>query len=222
LGSHFTTRKLLAGIANPDYSNYILTEDIRQLDIIVSKIFLKLGEELTMAARECLILKDLQMAIQMEKDGKKFYEDAAQKAKSDGTKEIFTYLAKGEVYHIQRIEEIYGALQKNPSWTEAMCEFSPPQEDPKIFSAALAKGNMGTGDADDLKALDIGLKMEQQSIDFYQRLAKQAQDPMERRFLLSLVNEERGHYYYLVDYRNYLVDPADWYYIKEMGNVDGA
>ncbi len=175
-----------------------------------------------MAGRECLILKDLQVAIEMEKDGKKFYEEAAQKAKNKGTEDIFKYLAKGEVYHIQRIEEIYAVLEKDPSWTESMCEFSPPKEDPKIFSAALAQGNMGTGDADDLKALDIGLKMEQKSIDFYQRLAKQAQDPMERRFLMSLVNEERGHYYFLVDYRNYLVDPADWYYIKEMGHVDGA
>jgi rubrerythrin len=103
-----------------------------------------------------------------------------------------------------------------------MCEFSPPAEDSKIFSAALAKGNMGTGDANDLKALEIGMKMETKSIEFYQKLAKQAQDPMERRFLMSLVNEERGHYNFLADYRNYLVDPADWYYIKEMGHVDGA
>ena len=74
-------------------------------------------------------------------------------------------------------------------------------EDSKIFSAALAKGNMGTGEADDLKALEIGMKMETKSIEFYQRLAKQAHDPMERRFLISLVNQERGHYNYLADYR---------------------
>jgi rubrerythrin len=181
-----------------------------------------MSEGVTMAAKECLILNDLKTAIQMEQDGKKFYEEAAQKAKNEGTAEIFRYLAKGEVYHILRIEEIYEALEKAPTWTESMCEFSPPTEDPKIFSAALAKGNMGTGDANDLKALEIGMQMETKSIEFYQRLAKQAQDPMERRFLLSLVNEERGHYNYLVDYRNFLLDPADWYYIKEMGHVDGA
>jgi rubrerythrin len=125
----------------------------------------------------------------MEQDGKKFYEEAAQKAKSEGTAEIFRFLAKGEVYHILRIQEIYDALEKNPTWTEAMCEFSPPVEDPKIFSAALAKGNMGTGDLDDLKALELGITMEARSIEFYQRLAKQATDPKERRFLLSLINE---------------------------------
>jgi rubrerythrin len=175
-----------------------------------------------MAANECLILNDLKTAIQMEQDGKKFYEEAAQKAKSEGTAEIFKFLAKGEVYHILRIEEIYEALEKSPTWTEAMCEFNPPAEDPRIFSEALAKGNMGTGDVDDLKALEIGIKMETKSIEFYQRLAKQAKDAKERRFLLSLINEERGHYNYLVDYRNYLLDPADWYYVKEMGHVDGA
>ncbi len=175
-----------------------------------------------MAATECLILSDLRTAIQMEEDGKKFYEEAARRAKDEGTKEIFTYLANGEVYHIKRIQEIYDALEKDPHWQESMCEFSPPAEDPKIFSAALAKGNMGAGDANDLQALELGMQMESKSIEFYQRLARQAKDPKERRFLLSLVNEERGHYNFLADYRNYLVDPADWYFIKEMGHVDGA
>lgn len=175
-----------------------------------------------MAATECLILNDLRTAIQMEQDGRKFYEEAARQARDAGTKEIFTYLANGEVYHINRIQEIYDALEKDPHWQESMCEFKPPAEDPQIFSAALAKGNMAAGDTDDLKALEIGMQMEAKSIEFYQRLARQAQDPRERRFLLSLVNEERGHYNFLADYRNYLVDPADWYFVKEMGHVDGA
>jgi rubrerythrin len=175
-----------------------------------------------MAAKECLILNDLKTAIQMEQDGKKFYEEAAQKAKSQGTAEIFQYLAKGEVYHILKIEEIYEALEKDPNWTESMCEFNPSAEDPKIFSAALAKGNMGAGDADDIKALEVGIQMETKSIEFYQRLAKQAHDDKERRFLMSLINEERGHYNNLIDYRNFLIDPADWYYVHEGQNVDGA
>jgi rubrerythrin len=175
-----------------------------------------------MAAKECLILNDLKTAIQMEQDGKKFYEEAAQKAKSQGTAEIFQYLAKGEVYHILKIEEIYEALEKDPNWTESMCEFNASAEDPKIFSAALAKGNMGAGDADDIKALEVGIQMETKSIEFYQRLARQAHDDKERRFLMSLINEERGHYNNLIDYRNFLIDPADWYYIHEGQNVDGA
>ncbi|AEB09388.1 ferritin-like domain-containing protein [Desulfobacca acetoxidans] len=175
-----------------------------------------------MAVRECLILKDLQIAIQMEQDGKKYYDQAAYNAKSEGVRAIFSHLAIGEVYHIQRIQEIYDALEKDPTWTEDMCEFNPPAADASFFADAMAKAEMAAGDADDLKALDIGLSMEQKSIEFYQNLAKQAQDPKERRFLLSLVNEERGHYYYLMDYRNYLADPADWYFIKEMGHVDGG
>ncbi len=175
-----------------------------------------------MAAKECLILNDLKTAIQMEKDGKQFYDEAAQKAKSEGTAEIFKYLANGEIYHILKIEEIYDALEKDPTWTETMCEFNPPTEDPRIFSNALAKGNMGAGAADDIKALEIGIKMETRSIEFYQRLARQAQDDKERRFLMSLINEERGHYNHLVDYRNFLIDPADWYYVHEMQHVDGA
>jgi rubrerythrin len=70
--------------------------------------------------------------------------------------------------------------------------------------------------------LEVGIQMETKSIEFYQRLARQAHDDKERRFLMSLINEERGHYNNLIDYRNFLIDPADWYYVHEGQHVDGA
>ncbi len=170
----------------------------------------------------CLVVQAMKDAVKMEEDGLEFYQQAAQGAKSAGTRDIFEYLAASEKYHIRKIREIYERLEKDPTWNEGMCSWVQPHQQPNVFTEAMAKATAGKGDEGDLKALEVGISMEEKSIAFYQKLAQAAGDPLERRLFLSLVNEERGHYNNLVDYRNFLIDPADWYYVKEMGHVDGA
>ena len=175
-----------------------------------------------MAPSSSLMIKALKDAVQMEIDGQKFYQQSAQAAKTPGTREIFDYLAVQEKYHIQKIQEIYQALEKDPQWSEALASFAPPHHQPNVFAELLKKGAMGQGDAGDLQALQTGMQLEEKSIAYYNKLAREAADPLERRFFLSLVNEERGHYLALLDFHNYLADPADWFYISQMGHVDGA
>jgi rubrerythrin len=170
----------------------------------------------------CQIVQALKDAVQMEIDGQKFYEKAALAAANPGTKEIFDYLAESEKYHIVKIQEIYQALEKDKSLNESLCAFVQPYQRPNVFSEILARAPMGQSDANDMEAINRGIEMEEKSIDYYVKLAKESKDPFERRFLLSLVNEERGHYLFLVDYRNFLTDPADWYHITERQMVDGA
>jgi len=170
----------------------------------------------------CLVVQAMKDAVKMEEDGLTFYQKAAQAAKTPGTREIFDYLAESEKYHIKRIRELYERLEKDPTWTEGMCAWVQPHQRPNVFTEAMAQASAGQGEAEDIKALEVGIAMEEKSIAYYQKLAQAATDPLERRLFLSLVNEERGHYNALVDYRNYLIDPADWYYVKEMGHVDGA
>jgi rubrerythrin len=87
---------------------------------------------------------------------------------------------------------------------------------------AMTQTEQGVGGKDDLEALKTGLKMEQCSIDYYTKLAKETPIPLARRFFMSLAHEERGHYLMLLDMHNYLTDPADWFYVTEMSMVDGA
>lgn len=168
------------------------------------------------------LLKALKDAIQMEVDGRQFYLEAAKKVKSEGVREILDYLAESEVYHIKKFNEIYQSLQKDPSWTETLAEFKPPHSEPYVCVMAMSKEDQGVGGKDDLEALRTGLKMEQCAIDYYTKLAKETPIPLARRFFMSLAHEERGHYLMLLDMHNYLTDPADWFYVTEMGHVDGA
>ncbi|HZE21640.1 MAG TPA: ferritin family protein [Desulfobaccales bacterium] len=168
------------------------------------------------------MLKALEDAIQMEVEGRQFYLEAAKKVKSPGVREIMEYLAESEKYHIEKFKEIYQNLSKDPSWTETMAAFTPPKHEPYVCVMAMTKDKQGTGGKDDLEALKTGIKMEECSIDKYTKLARETNNPLARRFFMSVAHEERGHYLTLMDMHNYLTLPEDWFYVQQMGMVDGA
>jgi rubrerythrin len=168
------------------------------------------------------MLRALQDAVQMELEGRQFYLEAAKKVKSAGVRDILEYLAESEKYHIQKFNEIYRDLEKDPAWTEPMAAFKPPKHEPYVCVLAMAKEDQASGGKDDLQALRTGIKMEECSIDYYTKLAKETNNPLARRFFMSVAHEERGHYLMLMDMHNYLSLPEDWFYVKQMGHVDGA
>ena len=167
------------------------------------------------------LLKALKDAVQMELEGRQFYLEAAKKVKSEGVREIMEYLAESENYHIRKFNEIYQSLEKDPAWTESMAAFTPPKHEPYVCVMAMTKDTQGAGGNDDLQALRTGIKMEECSIDYYTKMAKEIVNPLARRFFMSVAHEERAHYLALMDMHNYLSDPADWFYVKQMGHVDG-
>jgi rubrerythrin len=168
------------------------------------------------------MLQALKDAVQMELEGRQFYLEAAKKVTSAGVREILEYLADSEKYHIEKFNQIYLSLQKDPAWTEALAAFQPPKHEPYVCVLAMAKEEQGSGGQDDLAALRTGIKMEECSIDYYTKLARETKIPLARRFFMSVAHEERGHYLILMDMHNYLSLPEDWFYVKEMGHVDGA
>ena len=167
------------------------------------------------------LLQALKDAVQMELEGREFYLQAARKVKSAGVRGIMEYLAETEKYHIEKFTEIYQSLQKDPTWTESLAAFAPPHHEPFVCVLAMAKDKEGTGGADDLQALRTGIRMEECSVDYYTKLARETANPLARRFFMSVAHEERGHFLTLLDMHNYLSDPGDWFYVKQMSHVDG-
>jgi rubrerythrin len=167
------------------------------------------------------MLQALKDAVQMELEGRQFYLEAAKAAKGEGVRQILQSLAETEVYHIDRLKEIFASLQNDPHWSESMAVFTPPKHEPFLCVLAMAKENQETGGKDDLQALRTGIKMEECSIDYYTKLARESHDPLARRFFMSIAHEERGHFLTLMDMHNYLTLPEDWFYVTEMGHVDG-
>ncbi len=167
------------------------------------------------------MLQALKDAVRMELEGRQFYLEAAKKVQNSGVRQILEYLAESEKYHIDKFNEIYRDLEKDPAWTESMAAFNPPRHEPYICVWAMAQADQETGGQDDLQALRTGIQMEDCSIDYYTKLARESRNPLARRFFMSVAHEERGHYLTLMDMHNYLTLPEDWFYVKQMSNVDG-
>ncbi len=168
-------------------------------------------------------LKALEIAMKLEEDGKKFYTDASEKATSTFAKDMFRSLAKDEDVHLGKVKEIYDKLKEERAWPKVVTSIGDVVKTKAVFPGDTKDLNMTEEEiSESVKVLKMGMEMEEKSITFYNELAEKATDPFEVRFYLALAHEERGHYLSLWDYREYLVDPAGWFGMKEGFRLDGG
>jgi rubrerythrin len=168
-------------------------------------------------------LEALRFAIQMEIEGKEYYQKASQKTYNLGGKELFQWLAEAEDKHRQRFEEIYEAIKNKKAWPE----IDPQPGKKEKLSTLFAKAMETT--APNIKApsaeLDVvakAMEMENETLDFYKNRVEKAVFDAEKNFYEALADEEKGHYLALVDYREYLIDPEGWFRKAEHHSLDGG
>lgn len=168
-------------------------------------------------------LKALELAMELEEDGKKFYTDASEKATSTFAKDMFGSLAKDEDVHLAKVQEIYDKLKKERAWPRRVTSVGDVVKIKAVFPTDAKDLDMTEEEiSESVNVLKTGIEMEEKSIKFYNELADKAADPFEVRFFIALAHEERGHYLTLWDYREYLEDPAGWFSMKEGFRLDGG
>ena len=74
----------------------------------------------------------------------------------------------------------------------------------------------------ELDAVKTAMDMENETHDFYKQQEKQATQAAERDFYNTLAAVEKEHYLVLLDYYEYLKDPAAWFTEKEHHSLDGG
>jgi rubrerythrin len=136
---------------------------------------------------------------------------------------LFEWLAAEEDKHRQRFEVIYSYIKSEKAWPEV--DIQPRKGDilNTLFSEAMrAVGpNVKVADAE-LDAIAKAMDMEDKTHEFYKSHGEEAVYDAERKLYTSLAAEERGHYLTLVDYREYLIDPAGWFRKAEHHSLDGG
>lgn len=168
-------------------------------------------------------MKPLEMAIQMEVEGKAFYQAASRRAGDRLGQDLFARLAKEEDFHAAKAREIADALAGGETPMAIEESLDRGVELRSIF--AEATNRLVERDAvasTELDAIDDALDLEEKSRQFYEERSLTAETEFERRFFGALVGEERGHYLSLVDYREYLTDPAGWFTRTEHHSLDGG
>jgi len=76
--------------------------------------------------------------------------------------------------------------------------------------------------ATELGAVQEAMAMENKTYDFYKNQGKNATYSGERDFYEALAAQEREHHRVLLDYYEYLKDPAAWFVKEEHPSLDGG
>ncbi|MFC2062798.1 ferritin family protein [Chloroflexota bacterium] len=176
-----------------------------------------------MATEQDKTLAALQAAIQMEIDGQEYYQRASEGSGNQLGRELFRSLAAEETLHRRKFEEIYGAIREKKAWP--VTDFQPDggKKLRTIFAAAIEETGTGfKAAATELGAVQIAMDMESRSYDLYQGWSQTAASGTEREFYRALAAEEREHHLVLLDYYEYLKDPAGWFTNQEHPSLDGG
>lgn len=168
-------------------------------------------------------LEALRVAIQMEIDGKEYYQKAGKKTHNIVGKDLFQWLADAEDQHRQKFEEIFETIKNKKTWPEIDMQPGKGKIADTIFSKATEAGTPYINPPSaELDVIAKAMEMENKTVDFYKRQNEKAVFDAERNFYEALAAEEKGHYLVLVDYREYIIDPQGWFRKTEHHSLDGG
>ncbi len=168
-------------------------------------------------------LAALQTAIQMEIDGKEYYLKVSQESSNELGKNLLQSLAAEEDIHRKKFEQIYDALRSKKDWPTT--DFKPDggRGLRTIFAKALEEIDSHVKTlTTELDAVQEAIDKENKSYDFYKSQGKNATYSTEIDFYQALASQEQEHRLILLDYYEYLKDPAAWFVEKEHPSLDGV
>jgi len=165
----------------------------------------------------------LKMAIQMETDGKVYYLKASRESTSEVGKSLLQSLAEEEDIHRQKFEEIYDAIRRKMTWPTVDFQPDGGKKLRTLFARATREMNSGNKvTSTELDAVQTAMAMENKTYDFYINQGNNATGNAEKDFYKSLATQERIHHQVLLDYYEYLKDPAAWFVTQEHPSLDGG
>ena len=160
----------------------------------------------------------IKMAIQLEKDGRAFFEEAAQKTENQLGKKMFERLAKDEIDHLKTFQKIFDAVTEGGDWKELT------QKTPRVGRVPVFEKKEGEEKREvnpgELDALRKAMNIEKDAIEFFQKATEEAEDPLEKKIFSTIQKEEEFHYDMLQAQYDSLSHSGMWYDIGEF-QMDG-
>lgn len=154
-------------------------------------------------------------AMQMEKDGKEYYEKLASQSDLPGLKTIFSQLAADEQTHFEIFQQLKagGTLPQQP-------ESKALETAENIFSQLPAAGQTLKTLGGSLAAYQHGMKVEASSLRFYEEAAEKEENPEIRALLLKVAEEEQKHFNILENIYQFINAPSEYLPGAEVSNVE--
>jgi rubrerythrin len=157
----------------------------------------------------------LRNAVEMEIQGKEFYERAAEKMKNQRGKEMFLSLVKQERVHVDILEDQLNRYVHDNVWLSLkQLRNQAPATKISVFQDKDIKKIEISPNAGELDVIKLGMEIEKKSVEYYRTAGNDVRDKNAKELFFWLVAQEAGHLTILqaeYDYRTrsgfYMGDP---------------
>lgn len=163
----------------------------------------------------------LRRGMSLERDGYRFYTQAAERASGTRGRAMFLDLAAQEADHLRLFLAEHRALEEGRGWLpyqEALrTDFPLDAADPDLPGeeppdpAPVFTPEREVSLAGDVAALEFGLETERISRELYAQAARSTDDPLAREAYEFLARQEEQHYRLLQNTHDYLTQNQTWW-----------
>jgi rubrerythrin len=142
-------------------------------------------------------------AMQMEKDGEGYYRQLAQQIDNKGIRTILAMLADEEVKH-------YNVVEKMKTEKPQLAETKILADAKNVFVQIKESGESFDFDIEQTELYKRAQDIEKKSRDFYLDKADEVQEEYQKEVFLRLADEEKKHYFLLVNIIEFISRPETW------------
>jgi rubrerythrin len=138
------------------------------------------------------VLKVIKEAIKLEINGRSFFNHATDVTHNELGKKMFRKLAQDETEHLDAFGKLFTALTGGEEWRKLV----DPEEvrgDSNLIDELNSRMDKGER-ASELEAISIGMELERNAVDFFEKAARESSDPKAREILEKICEEEKFHY----------------------------
>ena len=162
------------------------------------------------------VKRAIQTAIQMEKEGHAFYTKAAAETSSDMGAKIFESIAKDELIHLATFQKLFEEKVSEGEWKE-LAQASDKYERLPVFPKDLKQVEGANPDTNELDALSMAMKSEQDAIEFYGKIMKQSGSEEVKKIIGTIIEQEKNHYLVLNEEFTHLSSQGYWFGLDVLG-----
>jgi len=152
-------------------------------------------------------------AMKMELQGKACYENLASTTRVAGLKNIFAGLAADEQKHY----EVFRGLKEGKAFD--MADSRMLEQAKSVFREMVLEKESIVGLREDLEGYRLGLKIEADSVQLYEDLAKKEQNPDTVQMYLRIANEEKKHFNIMENICDFVMKPKYFLEWREFSNL---
>lgn len=137
----------------------------------------------------------IRAAMEVEKNGHRFYAAMVEKAHTQLAKELFALLAQDEIGHLRTLEKLAPKYEDGAFWDneEEFLPYLNQFNDKAIFPSAEAVADALVSEAGDIKALDLAIEAEEKFAAYFSKAASHARTDDGKQAFGWLASEEERH-----------------------------